>query len=484
LARPLFDASYLSGVRTEAAESRALISTVDVLRREADLVALSGEVARADELAADLEQGLRYQADLLATTRVQLIESDAANGEYRELKLRAEHEAGELKMLLDAAAVRQRGAEAEIQRLTKAVGVQGEELRTVAAKLHAHREAESKAFAERRRVWERTVEQWLSAGLNKRIDPLVYSANKDVYTRLQELLSEEQAQREAQTSYLAHASTAELEMLRASMGARIRELEIQNEALVAERFDFGERLGMALTKYLKDQLAAKATRAETLEREQQKLLAKLSELREDSEARGMRQVEVLKASLSPLAKQLESLGHSTAEIHRTRQQLADEDPRKLLERQQRLLEEAQAEVQRGLAARDKLAAELRAEQSAHAIARQQLEAGVADLKSRSMEFGEKEYYQVTMGQLQELQQAKDEEIATLTAQYDAKASAEAQAQRMLTTELEELRRQRQSQAAALAEYASLEAEWSAKHEALASQSAKVRAMNCSNAHHA
>ena len=55
-------------------------------------------------------------------------------------------------------------------------------------------------------------------------------------------------------------------------------------------------------------------------------------------------------------------------------------------------------------------AELQAEKSAHANAKRQLERHAGEMASKSLEFGEKEYYQVTVGHLEELQRAKDAEI--------------------------------------------------------------------------
>ena len=277
--RPRVDATYQSGINAEAAASRLVHVSADAMRREKDLLVVTSELSQADLLSAHLDGALQHQAELLAQAQAQLVQGDAAAGEQRELRVRAEHEASELRMLLDAAAARQRSAQAEVERLSKAMAVQGEELRAVADKLHAHRDSESKAFATRRSIWERTVEEWLTSGFNKRIDPLVYNANKDVFARLQELLGEEQAQREAQSSYLAHASSAELETLRASLGSRIRELEAQNDELMRERFDFGEKLSQSLTAYLKDEIATRDAKIVRLESQLSKTHGTLKELR-------------------------------------------------------------------------------------------------------------------------------------------------------------------------------------------------------------
>ena len=320
--------SNVDTFRADAAESRALTLGADALRREKEFLALASELDLSDALCANLEAALRVQATDLAQTRAQLIEADAQNGELREVKLRVEQEAYELRMLLDAAAARQAASQAEVERLNKAMAMQGEELRNAAAKIHAHREAESKAFAERRKIWERTVEEWLSAGFNKRIDPLVYNVNKDVYSRLQELLLEEQSQREAQMSYLKHATTAELQTLRAGMGAQIASLEQQHEALMAERFDFGERLTASLTSYLKGELASKAARVETLERELGAAHTAVRELRATHERHRQQQLDQLGNVLAPLSAEMSTLQQNAAAMAAERAKLADDDPRR------------------------------------------------------------------------------------------------------------------------------------------------------------
>lgn len=447
------------------------------MRREKDLLVVTSELSQADLLSAHLDGALQHQAELLAQAQAQLVQGDAAAGEQRELRVRAEHEASELRMLLDAAAARQRSAQAEVERLSKAMAVQGEELRAVADKLHAHRDSESKAFATRRSIWERTVEEWLTSGFNKRIDPLVYNANKDVFARLQELLGEEQAQREAQSSYLAHASSAELETLRASLGSRIRELEAQNDELMRERFDFGEKLSQSLTAYLKDEIATRDAKIVRLESQLSKTHGTLKELRVAQDEGSRQLLANLQAALAPLSAQVGSLQENAAELHRSRQELAEDDPRSVIERQQRLVDEAQAQAKRDRLARDKLAAELDGERAEHAIARQQLEMGAKDMASRSMEFGEKEYYQVTVGHLQELQRAKDDEIAALNSEHSAKTRELDEERARLQSELDAMRNQRQTQSSALANYASQEAEWSSKVEGLSAQLAKLQKDN-------
>ena len=86
------------------------------------------------------------------------------------------------------------------------------------------------------------------------------------------------------------------------------------------------------------------------------------------------------------------------------------------------------------------------------------------MANKSMEFGEKEYYQVTVGHLQELQRSKEEELEALAAEFESNNRDRDAQTTTLSKEVEELRRQRQTMALSLAQYASLEAEWGAKEE--------------------
>ena len=81
----------------------------------------------------------------------------------------------------------------------------------------------------RRKVWERTVEEWLQQGYAKRIDPLLFNSNKDVYTRLQELLSQESIERNAQVHYLDQSTALEVQNVKADLARRIEELELNQK---------------------------------------------------------------------------------------------------------------------------------------------------------------------------------------------------------------------------------------------------------------
>ena len=311
---------YDASLRAELAEARALGLDAASLRHQKELLSLTHEIAKADDLVAHCEDALRLQHELLSTTRVQLVEADAAASEMREAKLRSEHQTAELQMLLETQQALYARSQADVASLEARLAQQGAELRAASEKMNAHREAEAKAFGERRRIWERTVEEWLASGAHKRIDPIVYHAvtqrpphtrhapdtrpthahrtpatrppcaharhmpalrthltlrslsrsrpaqNKDVFTRVQELLAEEQAQREAQTALLKAASTAEAAHQRMRTTAHVEHLSAQIAELGEKRVAFEDALAAALTAYLKGELSAKAVRTLDLDR--------------------------------------------------------------------------------------------------------------------------------------------------------------------------------------------------------------------------
>ena len=100
-------------------------------------------------------------------------------------------------------------------------------------------------------------------------------------------------------------------------------------------------------------------------------------------------------------------------------QLVETDPRAMLDRQARQLEEAKAAAAVDRQAREVAEATLASERRALQEARAKLARHKSEVDERSLEFGEKEYYQVTVSHLQELQEAKDGEIAELMKQHAA-----------------------------------------------------------------
>jgi len=161
------------------------------------------------------------------------------------------------------------------------------------------------------------------------------------------------------------------------------------------------------------------------------------------------------------------------QMERDRDMLAVEDPRNLLAKQQAMVEEAQQQARKDRAAREKLEEAHEAEKQANADMRRELDKRKDEIAARSLEFGEKEYYQVTVGQLQELQVAKEEEMSELQAKHaEAVGEIEAEAKH-LRGEVSELRKQRQTMALSLSQYATLEMEWGEAKEISAAEIVKL-----------
>ena len=470
-------AHFDADLRAELAETKALHLGAERTRQHTEYVTLTAELSNADDLVSSLDGALRQQHEVLMTTRQQLVHSEAARGELREARQRAEQEASELKLLLEAQAAQLASSKAHAERLGSQLASQGAELRAATAKIHQHRDAEAKAFGERRKVWERSVEGWLSDGYSKRIDPLLFNSNKDVFTRLQELLVQEQIERNAQAHYLDQSAALELANVREALEARVASAEAELAGLMAARHDFGAKLEAALTAYLKGELEAREQRIGSLEHELRQSHQRLSRLRETYDASTAARRSALDGALAPLTQQVSTLAEESTALARRRQQFADGDPRKLLEEQQRRVVDAHEEAKRERLARERLAAELQAERASHAAAKAQLEKHAGEMASRSLEFGEKEYYQVTVGHLQELQRAKDDEMAEAVAAHASRLEASEERSANLAAELDDLRKQRQTMALSLAQYATLEAEWEKEREASGAASRKLAKEN-------
>ena len=333
--------NFDAALRAELAEAKALNLGSEAVRHATDMLALHGEVALSDGLVGRCEDALQRQHDLLAATRAQLVEADHINGELREEKLRAEQKAAELTLVLKTQLARQQALQAELDKTIGEMAEQGEVFRQAAAKIAAHREAEAKAFGERRRVWERTIDEWLKAGFQKRIDPLLHNVNQPVYTRLGELLVEEQAQREHQMEYLKLAQAHEVETLRGRFAERLAESDAQYAQLREHQHDFDSSLAAALTEYLRGELAAKTSKVASLEREIRLLHGELRDTRERHDQRDAERQIVSATALDPLRQTMSQLEKGVRSMAQEREQLAGADPRVLLDRQQKLLDEAQ-----------------------------------------------------------------------------------------------------------------------------------------------
>ena len=81
-------------------------------------------------------------------------------------------------------------AQVGLEEMVTELAAHAEELkstfRAAIAQIVHERDEEMRAFHERRRIWEGTIAEWLKAGSEKRIDPILVYTNKPVYDKLQE----------------------------------------------------------------------------------------------------------------------------------------------------------------------------------------------------------------------------------------------------------------------------------------------------------
>ena len=243
---------------------------------------------------------------------------------------------------------------------------------------------------------------------------------------------------------------------------------------MAARHDFGAKLEAALTAYLKGELEAREQRIGSLEHELRQSHQRLSRSARRTTPRPPRG-----GAPRRRARAADAAGeHARGGVDEPRGGGSLPTAiRASCSRSSSGASSTRTRRRRDRLARDKLAAELDGERAEHAIARQQLEMGAKDMASRSMEFGEKEYYQVTVGHLQELQRAKDDEMAEAAAAHASRLEASEERSANLASELDELRKQRQTMALSLAQYATLEAEWEKEREASGAASRKLAKEN-------
>ena len=208
---------------------------------------LRGELRLSESLLSLCDGALAAQDAMLVAAQQQLAESDAVAEECREARLRAEQQAAESAMLASHAAERQAEVEGDLAAAEAEAKRQSEAFRAGVLKMCAAREDEASAFAEKARVWERTIEQWLHDGFSKRIDPILHSTNRPVFERLHELLAAERAGREQQLQILQAASRAEMDAQREAHDARLAAAERSRVELASRRADFDESLRGALT---------------------------------------------------------------------------------------------------------------------------------------------------------------------------------------------------------------------------------------------
>ena len=97
------------------------------------------------------------------------------------------------------------------------------------------------------------------------------------------------------------------------------------------------------------------------------------------------------------------------------------------------------------------------------------------MATRSLEFGEREFFEVTKEQLVQAGKEREEEMAEALARYEAQREGARLTGTRYESEIAELKQQRMQMALSLAQYASLEAEWGGKDEEAAASVATLTA---------
>ena len=316
------------------------------------------------------------------------------------------------------------------------------------------------------------MEEWLAVGPTKRID--VSSLDADIFTKLRALLVREQSEREAQAAYLQRAVAAELESEAGRARARAGWLESQIAALQHEHAEFDGQLSNVLTRHLKIELEIGTAHVVALEREAGGVKSRLLRFDREHDAVNDRRLAALNALVSPLLQQAAALD---GELANRLGSLPADHPSCQLARQRNLQATANETARVAREEADQLAVSLRAEKAAHAVTSSQFDAQMGALKGAAAEFSLKEQFQLEMKQLQEGSERLEREHAEHVAVHEAALGQLEAANGDLLSELTDLRKQRQTMALSLAQYAALETEWGEKTLARSTMIARLEKAN-------
>ena len=280
-------------------------------------------------------------------------------------------------------------------------------------------------------MWERSVEEWLREGYNKRIDPIVspagieqmrtaktnvvrlcwqsllltsfesltrqlYHVNKPIYDRLAELLKEEQMHRDGQIQYFQMLAAEELNRVKSALESRAKHAEDSRVELGHLRVEFATELRHALTTYLKGELYNKQSRIEKIEKELRNAQAATREAKEAQGSHQKHRVEEVHRAVWPLNERCAILEQSAKELVAERRAFLDGDPRKQVEEARQQRAEAEARVTQAEAQAAELRAELTRGQQAQEALEVKLKQAEEMVAKKSLEFGEKEFYQTTV----------------------------------------------------------------------------------------
>lgn len=372
-----------------------VVSFEDLGRIPVDTRALAGEVVETSQRLNGYDEMLRAQHQELVAARALLVSALAEQGELREAKLRAEQQVVELRLLLEYGEAARTEAARTARDFHAAMALQDDELKAAEAKLWEHREAEAKAFVERRRLWERTLEEWLRVGSSKRIDLVggggaggaaaagPAEQQSDVFNTLHQLLATEESEREAQQAYLQHAGEAERDADRALALGRAGWLDGQITALSEEHEGYAEQLASTLSRFLKDELERSNAQLVATEREAQLIEQRVQTLAYGHDERAEARRLALNTAVPPLLSQATAL---EAELSRRLASLPADHPSTQLALQGELTETALEEARLDKAEADRLYALLKSEKQAHTDTKAELDARGDDLRGLDDDF--------------------------------------------------------------------------------------------------
>ena len=230
---------------------------------------------------------------------------------------------------------------------------------------------------------------------NPRVQQL-YHVNKPIYERLGELLKEEQARRDGQIQYFQMLAVDELNRVKSALESRARHAEESRVELGHVRVDFANELRHALTTYLKGELYNKQSRIEKLEKELRNAQAATREAKEAQGSHQKHRVDEVHRAVWPLNERCAALEKTAAALVAERRAFLDGDPRMQVEDAKHKRAEAEARTKQAEAEAEGLRAEMARQQEAQQALEAKLKQAEETVAKKSLEFGEKEFYQTSV----------------------------------------------------------------------------------------
>ena len=176
--------SWDTKIALELAEGRALEAQAQALRASIDSLAQSTEIDLAESALAQCEAALAQAVEQAADERRRAAAMESEVRDLREAKLRAQKEVDEVRLLMKADLARQTQLQQALKEANGRCERQVAEFRKAAEATAAERSREVETRSERIRIWTDRVERFIEAGYEKRIDPVLFNANSEIYTGL------------------------------------------------------------------------------------------------------------------------------------------------------------------------------------------------------------------------------------------------------------------------------------------------------------